>query len=410
MMEHGAVIKLNLLWNSVGSCVYLAMQWVVTVLAVRLGDLPSAGQLALAMSFSNLFVSVAGFNMRSYQNTDLTQQIPNGVYISVRLCTCVASLLLCALFAILSRHALSDVLAITAFMLFRVSEAWADVYHAIAQRNWRLDICGRSMLLRGILLVFAFSLVLWATKTVTWAILAMAVVCLLEVFCYDRLAVGRLEEIAFLWRPATGLRLLKTCLPLMLSSFLGVALQMLPRLSLERQWGDEVLGIFASVNSPTLVVAMAAGFLYAPFTTLFAERQQAGDRKGFIRLGVAVAGATVLIGAVAIVCACFAGDWGLQLLYHDPQITTASYLLAPLLLTTTLSALATFVSFLLTALRQLRGIFYANLIGFIVCCFTMDPFIAAKATMGAAQSLVLAMGTQLVLLALMTVRELRRWS
>ena len=52
-------VEQSLVWNSVGSMVYLICNWLITVLVVTLGsDISMSGSLAVAMSVGNIFATI----------------------------------------------------------------------------------------------------------------------------------------------------------------------------------------------------------------------------------------------------------------------------------------------------------------------------------------------------------------
>ena len=54
----------NMLWNSAGSLTYLALQWAITIVIVRLSSgYDAAGVLALAMTVFNVFSPLAIYRM-----------------------------------------------------------------------------------------------------------------------------------------------------------------------------------------------------------------------------------------------------------------------------------------------------------------------------------------------------------
>lgn len=67
-------IQESIVWNSVGSLVYLATQWLTTILVVRLAGVDAAGNLTLAMSIGNLVYSIALFGMRNFQVSDISEE------------------------------------------------------------------------------------------------------------------------------------------------------------------------------------------------------------------------------------------------------------------------------------------------------------------------------------------------
>ena len=56
----------NLIWNTIGSFTYLICQWLLTLIVVRVSDgFGNAGNLALAISVTNIFFNLACFNVNN---------------------------------------------------------------------------------------------------------------------------------------------------------------------------------------------------------------------------------------------------------------------------------------------------------------------------------------------------------
>ena len=79
-------LKKNMLWNSVGSLMYLGCQWLVTVFVARMAtDYESAGVLALAMAISNIFAHIALYRIRTYQVTDVNKSVSAQEYVAFQI-------------------------------------------------------------------------------------------------------------------------------------------------------------------------------------------------------------------------------------------------------------------------------------------------------------------------------------
>ena len=85
----------SIIWNSVGSIIYLFTQWLITILVVRIAGVDTAGNLTLAMSASNIFYSVAMQGIRNYQVSDVKGKYRDKTYISSRIWACLFSVFLC---------------------------------------------------------------------------------------------------------------------------------------------------------------------------------------------------------------------------------------------------------------------------------------------------------------------------
>lgn len=76
----------NIIWNALGSLVFLGCQWLITVFAARLSNgYSDAGVLAICMSIANIYAQVGLFKIRSYQVSDLTCEYSASEYICFRL-------------------------------------------------------------------------------------------------------------------------------------------------------------------------------------------------------------------------------------------------------------------------------------------------------------------------------------
>ena len=81
----------NLIWNTIGSFTYLICQWLLTLIVVRVSDgFGNAGNLALAISVTNIFFNLACFNVRPYLISDLENKFSSEQYCSLRIFSCAS--------------------------------------------------------------------------------------------------------------------------------------------------------------------------------------------------------------------------------------------------------------------------------------------------------------------------------
>jgi len=117
-------VESNIAWNTVGNIFYLGCQWLLSVVVVRVtGSYADAGTLALAISISSIFTILALFSVRNYQVSDITGQYSQSDYVSHRIITCSAAMLLCIVFTMIIGYSLGTTLSIIAYLLMRLVEA-----------------------------------------------------------------------------------------------------------------------------------------------------------------------------------------------------------------------------------------------------------------------------------------------
>ena len=398
----------NALFNSAGAVFYLACQWLITVLVVHLASYEDAGVLSLAMSITNMFFTLATFGLRDFQVSDARGQFSTADYVSTRIFTCLCSTVLCAGVILLNgQYTAHEAACIIVYMLFRVTEALVDVFQAIQQKAERMDCTCISFVLRGVFILGVFCAALALTHNLLAAIAGMAFFSLGVVLCFDLTTARRLSPFRLSFSLKRSLSLMKTCAPLMCNSLLTAAIVALPRSLLESLWGSYLLGIYASVATPAVIVQSAAMWIYTPTLTSFTRYYAQGDKKSFYRLykqiWLIIAGATILV----LVAARLLGRWGLQLLFNE-EIVDYAYLLIPVLGTTILIACSYFLGAMLTITRHLRIIVLSNAVSMALVLLFARPLVAAFGMDGVNDVIYLAMGANVIILFTALTLALRR--
>ena len=359
-------LKQNMLYNTAGSLIYLACQWLTTIFVVRLASFEDAGILSLSMASANMLTPIASFGMRNYQVSDLSGTFSDGTYVSSRIISSFA----CALASLIYIFAICEykgypALCIFTYQIFYIPDAILDVFHGIDQRCSRMDIIGISLGLRGILMLSAFCAILVMTGSLLLAVSGMAAISFAVLFVYDLPYTAFLKKFRASLKDKRVLSLFRACAPLMLTGMFLSALVSIPRSFLGSSRGAEALGYYSSVATPAVIVQIAAQWIFTPFTVPLTKCKNIGDRAGFMKqiktviLIFAVCLLVIMLGAVWL------GDWGLELLFGE-KILDYSYLLVPVIGTTLLIASLNFLSLLLTIFRRLDILLITDVLGVII--------------------------------------------
>ena len=366
-------MKKNVLWNTVGSIFYCMCQWLITVLVVRIDSFEASGLLSLAMTTSSSFSAISLFNMRQFQASDVNEEYSSKEYFGSRILTCITAQAACMLYAAVTSNSMSGYWCIVLFMLVRLAEAFVDVFHGINQKFDRYDIIGKSYIARGILTIVAFTTGLIFTKSLVVALTVVAVLNLLVAFTYDFSSTGKLENI----RPIISrrvLRLLATCIPLVIFSFLLSLENLIPKNLLESVHGVEELGIYASIASPTLVVQVMASVAFAPFLPQFIKLYVDGEIKAFRAMFHKILLALLGLALVIIAGAALCGRLGLTVLFGK-DILEYYYLFMPIVLCTILTAVIWILSSIVTAMRKIKSLLIGIIVDFGFCLCIARPLV-----------------------------------
>lgn len=406
-MTNQPKLQSNILWNTVGSLVYLGLQWLSTIVIVYLAGYSAAGDLSLAMSASNFLISFSLYGMRTYQVSDQNNKYPPELYLGSRFLTCVGAILLGVGLVLVGQYPARQAGCILLYLLYRLSEATVDVLHGFEQKNGRMDYIGISFLLRGVLSFAAFAGVLALGGSLNSAIFMMAIITHAVVLVYDWPHTRRLQHFEGPPRFSGVTALLLECFPFMIYLFLVNGVNSVPRFAIESQLGEEILGYYSSVATPATLVQMAATFIFSPLIVPLTRAWNGGDKKGFQRWMAACAGTIVVITAAALGGGWLLGPWALQLIF-GASIQPYTYLLQPVLLCACLTAFSWFLCTVMVIIRKKWSLVAVCAVGFLASWISSPFLVRRMGENGASFSIILGQGLMTILLAAMMLFNIKK--
>ena len=400
-------IKQNMLWNSFGSITYLACQWLITILVVRLSSgYEAAGTLSLAMSVYNIFAPFAIYRMYTYQVSDVKRENTVGEYFAFRIITLSAALVCCLVYAALTCPG-SALLAIALYAIFKIVGLLIDVLHGLDQVNKRMDYIGKSLVIQGVLTLAAFCSVFAVTASLEFALASMAIVTVLVGVLYDFPRSSRFEALKIKISRKKTLHLLKYCLPIVVAAVACAAAPSIPRQFLSFSQGEAALGIYASVAAPVAIIQMGASYIYNPLLSVFSEQYAEKRAKDLAVTFCKVVGGIAVVGAVCAIGFELLGSWLLTLIFGQ-SIEPYTYLLIPVIASTIVSAYVWFFNDLLVALRCFRGSFVGNVVSVIIALPITLFFVHVFGMNGVSFTVIVAYGVGALVMALYLLALVRR--
>ena len=387
----GISIKKNMIWNSAGSMLYLGCQWLITVLVVRLSnDYNAAGTLALGMAIANIYNQIGYYKIRTFQVSDLSETYSPSDYIGFRIVTTIGSLIAMAIHSVTTCSA-ETIPCILAYGLFSCGPVFVDVLHGIDQKHARMDYIGKSLMIRGFISLIAFIVSMVAFSSLLISLYVMTVLTFLSIAFYDIPATKKLESDL---KPRFEITKIKnlaiTCLPLVLALLLGNAAPSASRQILSSLYSTSDLGIYASVAAPIAIVQMGVQYIYSPLLGKFAEYSHEREGKLFLNLLVRTIRAIIVLSIALMVLFMLFGGTLLEILYGN-SISEYTYLLPPLVLCASLTALVWFSGDLLIVIRKIKANLVCYTICFISSAITATPFLIKFGINGASYCLILGL-------------------
>ena len=405
MAKDALSIQKNMLWNTAGSLVFLGCQWLMTVLVVRLSSgYDAAGSLAVAMAVSNIFAPIALYKVRSFQVSDVSGEYTSGEYVAFRVVSIFIALVITVPYMLLTCSP-SDYAVVVAYLVFRVGEVFIDVLHGVDQRALRMDYCGKSMALRGVLFLAAFSVVLATTNSLLLAVVAMAVVTY-PVMLLDWRWASSFESLSPRLDLSHALSLARKCFPAVVGLVCSYAVTTVARQYLGVVQGNDALGIYASVCTPVLIIQAGASYMYAPLLGPFARAFASGDRERFIKLLKRVCGGIAAICIAGIVGFYLLGELFLSIVF-GADIASYAYLLYAALVCTSFTAFISFLNDLMIVMREMRSNMLGNVLSLIAIVPLMVVCVAWWGMNGVSIAITAAYAVGILVMLACVSRRLR---
>ena len=364
--ENNTVTK-NVLWNTAGSLFYFVCQWLLSVAVVRFSNgFEDAGILSLAMSITNIFATIALFNIRNYQVSDSNIEFSSSDYNFHRILTCLSALILCCGFVILNSYNFYISASIIFYMVVKLVEAYADVLHGMAQIKWRLDIAGKSYIIRGILLISIFSISQYAFKNLALSIAMMSLSNLIALIAYDVFTVRKIDRFKFSFNGAKLTKLTKQCIPLLVYGLCTNSILSSARYFIDMFHGEEVLGYYATVSAVAIIVQALVTLIFTPLIGIFNNAYHNNDRRGVLKLFVKLVLLLLGITALSMVVITIAGEFIMTIVFGE-NIRNYVYLLYPTVVASCITALVWLLGMLLVVMRDTLTLMLGSIFGIVLC-------------------------------------------
>lgn len=401
------IIQKNIFYNTVGSTFYLICQWLMTVFVVRILGYSDAGVLSLAMSVCSIFYMVALYGMRNFQISDKENKYKDGTYVISRIITSIIAILLCYIFVFANSYTIYQKGCIMVFMILKITEAIFDVYQGIAYKTWRLDVSCRSLIARGFISVVIFSIILNLSQSLLISIIGISIGSAAVIGLYDIPKSNKIFNLDYHWDLNKVIMLLKECIPLVIFEFLLSVITFIPRYFLERDFGTEMLGIYASISSPTLIIQVISTLIFTPLYSIFYEKYHKGYIDEFKKLLNRSIVMIFALTVIALIGGKIFGKIGLTILYGK-DILKYEYLLSPIIMCTIFTASVWLISGIVTVMRELKKIAIITIISTILCFVVSKYFVSRFYMNGVSYAYCFSLGFIIISLYIVCITLLNK--
>ena len=392
----------------IGNFVYLFAQWAITVLVVKLShDYYSAGLLGLAMTITNIFYIISSYGLRLYQVSDVNHEYDDNIYIISRMITVPVAIVLCVGYSVIIGYSGESILVIILFMLYKSFEAASDVFHGILQNNGRYDRICISLCFKGILSLLIFTLIFKngsKLSTALLGILIVSVIVLVFDYYWSHKYIKTNNDSVKISIAVRNL-LINTS-PMVVLSFSSPLLMSIPRLYFERSYSTELLGIYTSLSSPTLIITTFVSCAVSPYLHLLAKYYIEKDKNSFLKLSFFMIACTIMLGATVYFICLKIGKELLLILYNS-YICEYSNVFKLVIIVSALSSVNICMMSIYTSIRHIIPEALVLLTGCLLCYVVTPYFVDKFAMAGVAIALIISLLYQIIISACLMIYYVR---
>ena len=142
------VKKSEIIWNTLGSFVESLLSAVLLMFCTRLNGTEIAGMFSISFATATILNAIGDFGIRIYQVTDTNRKYKFGDYLLARVFVVITMVIIGILFVNISGYTAEKLWICIALIMFKVIDNLSETYQGEFQLRNRLDLGGKSMVIR----------------------------------------------------------------------------------------------------------------------------------------------------------------------------------------------------------------------------------------------------------------------
>jgi len=403
-------LKKNFSWTLVGNAIYAGCQWGMLVVLAKLGSPQVVGQFALASAIITPVIMITNMQLRGVQATDAKKEYFFSDYMAVRIASTVVALSIVLLILCVGHFKKIVFLATLVLALAKSVESLSDVFYGLFQQHEKMSVIAKSMIIKGVLSVVVLGSVFYFSLSLPWSLFGLLCAWMVVLALYDwqmgrRLletvedishrSLAKLSFFSFLDRRTILFRIIVLAFPLGIVMGIISLNANIPNYAIAKYLGSRDLGIFAALAYTTVVVNMFIQALGQVVVPRMARHFADNDIPAFRELLKRMIFINLTIGLLGVLIISIGGEKILSLIYTH-EYAAYSNLFIVLMISATLSGVASALGYAMTAARQFNlqvPLFLTVLVATFLISLLLIPYFKLY---GAAMALIVSALIQIV--------------
>lgn len=401
------VKKSEIIWNTLGSFVESLLSAILLMFCTRLNGTEIAGMFSISFATATILNSIGDFGIRIYQVTDTNRKYKFEDYLLARIVVVISMVIIGIIFVNFSGYTLEKLWICISLIAFKVIDNLSETYQGEFQLRDRLDLGGKSMVIRVLSSLVMFFIADMITKNVIISCVALVATNLILFLIWDVRILSKLQKIEIKFNKLHIKEILAECFPLAISTCLSLYIINATKYAIDN-FGDYTMQTYFNViYMPTFVINLVSAFVIKPFLKPFGDLWNNREYFKFIKSIICI----ILILAVATVCIDIAcALFGVPLLSFIYGIAIAPFKMEMILLVVSgfFYASSTVILYALSTIRKQKLTTVAYIITAIIALIVSNICVSKWQMKGAILSNMVTTITLFILLTTFYVYEINK--
>lgn len=319
ILESNNIKKDSFIWNMLGGIFNSFQSVIILMVITRKLGVEQAGIFTLAYANANMFMTIGKFGVRNFQVTDSKTEYTFEEYRVARILTIVAMIGASTLYLIYiqikNEYSLFKFIIIFLMNIYKITDAYQDVYEGEYQKLGRLDIAAKILALKVITSTLLIVLGVYLFNNLFWTLLMTVLYAFIFMNFLLKCSKGKfnLEGKYSLYNVK---KILLTCLPLCLCNFLILYIGNACKYSIDKFLSDEEQAYYAFISMPIFVIGVLNNFITNPVLLELSNFWNQKRKQEFEKYVLYLVIGTIMISIGCIMIANYWGCNALSILYN----------------------------------------------------------------------------------------------
>ncbi len=345
------VKKSEFVWNSIASLVASMLNAILLLFCTRINGTDIAGMFSIAFATSVILNAIGDYGIRIYQVTDSKRNYKFGEYIALRIVVVSIMLAIGIAFVVISGYDTTKLLITILLVLFRVIDNLSETYQGEFQVHGRLDLGGKSVVIRNGIAMIMFLIADIITKNIVISCTVMFLTNLLIFLLFDIRLIKKFNQDKVIFTKDVIINMLKECFPVFLSTILSLYITNAVKYAIDSVSTYEMQTYYNIIYLPTFTINLASIFIIKPMLKVLGDIWNEKKYKEMQKVIAKISG-LILIVTLLVEIVCFAIGTQILSFIYGVELNKYRIDLCLLVLSGGFYALTVLFLYVLTTMRK----------------------------------------------------------